>query len=106
MLVLVEIKLKEETEMGKTTSQELLLDLNQRVGQLEFMKEVVAKYIGTLERENLALTAMLDEGQSLAMDGGDPETMYRLQRDLANWAGRANTLMYEQAKGYVDEVTQ
>lgn len=51
-----------------------------------------------LLRENLALTKMLDEGQSLAMDGGDPETMYRLQRDLANWAGRTNTLMYEQAK--------
>jgi hypothetical protein len=51
-----------------------------------------------LLRENLALTKMLDEGQSLAMDSGDPETMYRLQRDLANWAGRANTLMYGQAK--------
>jgi len=68
--------------MSDTSSQKLL-------------KEVVAKYIGILERENLALTAMLDEGQSLAMDAGDPE----VQRDLANWAGRANTLMYEQAKG-------
>jgi len=85
--------------MGKTTSQKLLRDLNQRVGQLENEKSLMAKYMGSLERENLALTAMLDEGQSLAMDGGDPETMYRLQRDLANWAGRANTLMYEQAKG-------
>lgn len=51
-----------------------------------------------LLRDNLALTKMLDEGQSLAMDSGDPETMYRLQCDLANWAGRANTLMYGQAK--------
>ena len=81
-------------------------ELLERVGRLELTKEAMTKYIGILERENLALTAMLDEGQSLAMDAGDPETMYRLQRDLANWAGRANTLMYEQAKGYVDEVTQ
>ena len=73
-------------------------ELLERVGRLELTKEAMVKYIGILERENLALTAMLDEGQSLAMDAGDPETMYRLQRDLANWAGRANTLMFKQAK--------
>jgi hypothetical protein len=52
----------------------------------------------SLLRDNLALTKILDEGQGLAMDAGEPETMYRLQRDLANWAGRANSLLYEQVK--------
>jgi len=64
-------------------------ELQQRVAELEAEVEI-------MRRENLALTEMLDEGQSLAMYCGDPEIMYMIQRDLANWAGRANTLMYEQ----------
>lgn len=54
--------------------------------------------IADLRAENQRLTLLLDEGQALALDAGDPETMYRLQRDLAKWASRVNTELYEQAK--------
>jgi hypothetical protein len=76
--------------------------LQQKVTDLSDEAYEYSEQAEMLLRENLALTTILDEGQSLALDAGDPETMYRLQHDLANWAGRANTLMYKQAKSRSD----
>ena len=37
--------------MSKTASQKLLRDLNQRIGQLENEKSLMAKYMGRLEQQ-------------------------------------------------------
>jgi len=37
--------------MSKTASQKLLRDLNQRIGQLEHEKSLMAKYMGRLEQK-------------------------------------------------------
>ena len=46
--------------MSKTASQKLLRDLNQRIGQLEHEKSLMAEYNGRLEQQLAALREELD----------------------------------------------
>lgn len=57
--------------------------------------------IRRLEAENLRLTRLLDEGQSLAteMADTDAEGAYLVQSALGKWADKANTEMYRQSRG-------
>ena len=53
--------------MSKTASQKLLRDLNQRIGQLEHEKSLMAKYMGRLEQQLAELNSpvQLSEWQKM-----------------------------------------
>jgi len=85
--------------MSKTASQKLLRDLNQRIGQLENEKSLMAKYMGRLEAERDELRERIAKLETALTDICEWTDRYTTAGHPVSTVARRELWVYEKLCG-------